>query len=198
MRYGEWVGVLQAEGWALANLASLPHISVAGSAATATHGSGNANQSLASGVIGLVRVDGDEVESVLAPFAHGRIGARSSDRTTTGRPSIRGWPTSARWPSATTRTGCFATTSCVGPSSSEGALFISGQSTARVARIPEDRGRAAYCRRTTVGREALALRMRLLIIGWRWGSIQRGGRHSGSPSLLMTQSQPRRRKLWWW
>ncbi len=58
MRYGDLARVLEPAGWALANLASLPHISVAGSVATATHGSGNANQSLASAVTGLVLVDG--------------------------------------------------------------------------------------------------------------------------------------------
>ena len=58
MRYGDLARVLEDEGWALDNLASLPHISVAGSVATATHGSGNDNQSLASAVTGMVLVDG--------------------------------------------------------------------------------------------------------------------------------------------
>jgi xylitol oxidase len=58
MRYGELAILLQRGGWALANLASLPHISVAGSVATATHGSGNANPSLASAVTGLSLVTG--------------------------------------------------------------------------------------------------------------------------------------------
>lgn len=40
IRYGELAPVLQARGLALHNLASLPHISVAGAIATATHGSG--------------------------------------------------------------------------------------------------------------------------------------------------------------
>jgi alditol oxidase len=44
---------LQAEGVALANLGSLPHISVAGAVATATHGSGDANGNLATAVAGL-------------------------------------------------------------------------------------------------------------------------------------------------
>ena len=43
MRYGDLARVLQEAGWALSNLPSLPHISVAGSVATATHGSGNTN-----------------------------------------------------------------------------------------------------------------------------------------------------------
>jgi alditol oxidase len=53
LRYGELAEALQREGLALANLASLPHISVAGAVATATHGSGNANGNLATAVAGL-------------------------------------------------------------------------------------------------------------------------------------------------
>jgi len=53
LRYGELAETLKAEGVALANLASLPHISVAGAVATATHGSGDANGNLATAVAGL-------------------------------------------------------------------------------------------------------------------------------------------------
>ena len=53
LKYGELVEVLNAEGVALHNLASLPHISVAGAVATATHGSGDANGNLATVVAGL-------------------------------------------------------------------------------------------------------------------------------------------------
>ena len=53
MRYGELAATLNAEGVALANLASLPHISVAGAVATATHGSGDANGNLATAVAAL-------------------------------------------------------------------------------------------------------------------------------------------------
>lgn len=53
MLYGELGTALQAEGWALRNLASLPHISVAGAIATATHGSGVHNGTLARAVAGL-------------------------------------------------------------------------------------------------------------------------------------------------
>jgi xylitol oxidase len=53
LRYGELAEALRAEGFALANLASLPHISVAGAVATATHGSGDANGNLATAVAGL-------------------------------------------------------------------------------------------------------------------------------------------------
>ena len=53
VRYGDLAAVLDAEGVALGNLASLPHISVAGAVATATHGSGDANGNLATMVAGL-------------------------------------------------------------------------------------------------------------------------------------------------
>ena len=53
MRYGELARALAGHGLALANLASLPHISVAGAVATATHGSGDANGNLATAVAGL-------------------------------------------------------------------------------------------------------------------------------------------------
>ena len=53
LRYGELARVLASEGLALANLASLPHISVGGAIATATHGSGDANGNLATAVAGL-------------------------------------------------------------------------------------------------------------------------------------------------
>jgi xylitol oxidase len=49
-RYGDIAPLLDAEGLALANLASLPHISIAGAIATGTHGSGDAIGSLASAV----------------------------------------------------------------------------------------------------------------------------------------------------
>lgn len=58
MRYGDLARLLQEAGWALSNLPSLPHISVAGSVATATHGSGNANPSLASAVTAMSMVTG--------------------------------------------------------------------------------------------------------------------------------------------
>ncbi|WP_372467638.1 D-arabinono-1,4-lactone oxidase [Microbacterium maritypicum] len=52
-RYGDIAPLLETEGLALANLASLPHISIAGAVATGTHGSGDAIGSLASAVRGL-------------------------------------------------------------------------------------------------------------------------------------------------
>ena len=49
-RYGDIAPALEAEGLALSNLASLPHISVGGAVATGTHGSGDRIGSLASTV----------------------------------------------------------------------------------------------------------------------------------------------------
>jgi xylitol oxidase len=64
--YGELAGALDGEGMALHNLASLPHISVAGAVATATHGSGDANGNLATAVaaVEMVTSSGDVVTSV--------------------------------------------------------------------------------------------------------------------------------------
>lgn len=60
LRYGELVPRLHAAGFALHNLGSLPHISVAGACATATHGSGDAHRCLAAAVraVDVVRADG--------------------------------------------------------------------------------------------------------------------------------------------
>ena len=58
VRYGELATQLQERGWALHNLASLPHISVAGAVATGTHGSGDRNPNLSAVVAGLEFVDG--------------------------------------------------------------------------------------------------------------------------------------------
>lgn len=58
IRYGELAPLLQAEGLALHNTASLPHISVAGAIATATHGSGARNANLATAVSSLTLVTG--------------------------------------------------------------------------------------------------------------------------------------------
>jgi alditol oxidase len=61
--YGVVAEHLQAHGFALPNLASLPHISVAGAIQTGTHGSGVTNGSLATAVsaVELVRASGDPV-----------------------------------------------------------------------------------------------------------------------------------------
>ncbi len=48
--YGQLGPYLEQKGFAFHNLASLPHISVAGACMTATHGSGEANGNLATAV----------------------------------------------------------------------------------------------------------------------------------------------------
>ncbi|MBS2966151.1 FAD-binding protein [Actinocrinis puniceicyclus] len=64
LRYAVVAEHLQRTGFALPNLASLPHISVAGACATGTHGSGDRNGGLATAVsaLRLVGPDGDVVE----------------------------------------------------------------------------------------------------------------------------------------
>jgi xylitol oxidase len=59
VRYGELCGPLDAAGFALHSLASLPHISVAGACATATHGSGDRTGNLATAVTALEVVTAD-------------------------------------------------------------------------------------------------------------------------------------------
>ncbi|MFH8607410.1 FAD-binding protein [Streptomyces sp. NPDC018029] len=63
VRYAELARHLHAQGLALPNMASLPHISVAGSVATGTHGSGNGNQPLSSAVraVELITADGSRL-----------------------------------------------------------------------------------------------------------------------------------------
>jgi alditol oxidase len=61
--YSQLAPYLDSNGYALHNLASLPHISVSGAIATATHGSGNRNGNLATAVSALevVTADGEVV-----------------------------------------------------------------------------------------------------------------------------------------
>jgi xylitol oxidase len=61
MNYGQLCPFLNENGFALHNLASLPHISVAGACTTATHGSGVKNGNLATAVraIEFITADGD-------------------------------------------------------------------------------------------------------------------------------------------
>ena len=63
IRYGELAPWLNEKGYALHNLASLPHISVAGAITTATHGSGVKNGNLSSAVeaLELIKADGSIV-----------------------------------------------------------------------------------------------------------------------------------------
>lgn len=64
VRYGDLANALERRGLALTNMASLPHISVAGAVSTATHGSGVGNGNLATDVVGLefVGADGSLIE----------------------------------------------------------------------------------------------------------------------------------------
>nr|WP_240163747.1 D-arabinono-1,4-lactone oxidase [Spirosoma taeanense] len=64
MSYGQLCPYLESKGFALHNLASLPHISIAGACATATHGSGVRNGNLATSVSALeiVTANGDVVK----------------------------------------------------------------------------------------------------------------------------------------
>lgn len=63
IRYGQLSPVLDSKGFALHNLASLPHISIAGACTTATHGSGEQNGNLATAVsaIEFITAAGDVV-----------------------------------------------------------------------------------------------------------------------------------------
>lgn len=58
-RYGIIASRLEERGWALRNMGSLPHISVAGATATGTHGSGDANGVLSTSVAALRYVGAD-------------------------------------------------------------------------------------------------------------------------------------------
>jgi len=62
--YGQLCPYLDSKGFALHNLASLPHISIAGACSTATHGSGEKNGNLATAVaaIEFVTAAGDQVK----------------------------------------------------------------------------------------------------------------------------------------
>jgi alditol oxidase len=63
MSYGQLCPYLHEHGFALQNLASLPHISIAGACSTATHGSGEKNGNLATAVsaLELVTASGEVV-----------------------------------------------------------------------------------------------------------------------------------------
>jgi alditol oxidase len=71
IRYGELCTVLHAAGYALPNLASLPHISIAGACATATHGSGELNGNLATAVSGIEFIAGNGETVSLSRAQHG-------------------------------------------------------------------------------------------------------------------------------
>lgn len=73
IRYGELAPVLHAKGWALANLASLPHISVAGAVMTATHGSGSGIGNLATSVASLDILTASGDITTLSRDTHGEV-----------------------------------------------------------------------------------------------------------------------------
>ena len=66
VRYGDLARWLHGQGYALHNLASLPHISVAGACATATHGSGDRHGNLATAVSAMELVTGNGEVVVLS------------------------------------------------------------------------------------------------------------------------------------
>jgi alditol oxidase len=87
IRHTELAPRLTAAGWALPNLASLPHITVAGACATATHGSGDGNGNLATSVVelemvtatgDLVTIDREHPDFCGGVVALGRLGIISA------------------------------------------------------------------------------------------------------------------------
>src|SRR5262249_61376872 len=87
IRHPELAPRLTAAGWALPNLASLPHITVAGACATATHGSGDGNGNLATPVVELemvtaagdmVTIDSEHSDFYGAVVGLGRLGIVSA------------------------------------------------------------------------------------------------------------------------
>ena len=73
IRYTQLCRRLHANGYALHNLGSLPHISVAGSCATATHGSGDGNGNLANAVSAIEMVTADGSLVILSRTANGDL-----------------------------------------------------------------------------------------------------------------------------
>jgi xylitol oxidase len=61
--YGDICSLLHEQGFALHNLASLPHVTIAGAVATGTHGSGVGNRNLADSVVAITLVDSDGVRA---------------------------------------------------------------------------------------------------------------------------------------
>ncbi len=59
VKYGQLAPYIDSRGFALHNLASLPHVSVVGACATATHGSGNQNGNLSTAIAGMEMVTPD-------------------------------------------------------------------------------------------------------------------------------------------
>ena len=97
MSYGALAAWLQDRGWALHNLGSLPHISVAGATATGTHGSGSRNRILSAALAGpglrgrrrraAARRTGRNPDSPGCRSASGRSGSSSASPSTSSRPT---------------------------------------------------------------------------------------------------------------
>src|SRR6202158_3459552 len=77
MTYGQLCPYLNSKGFALHNLASLPHISIAGACSTATHGSGEKNGNLATAVsaVEIVTAAGEVVKLSRLEDGHAFLGA---------------------------------------------------------------------------------------------------------------------------
>jgi xylitol oxidase len=73
IKYGSLCSFLHENGYALHNLASLPHITIAGACATATHGSGNKNGILATNVTAIEFIDGEGEIQTLSDEKDGEI-----------------------------------------------------------------------------------------------------------------------------
>jgi xylitol oxidase len=71
VRYGQLGQYLHQQNYALRNLASLPHISVAGACATGTHGSGARNGNLATAVVAMEIVTPDGHVTEFSRDRHG-------------------------------------------------------------------------------------------------------------------------------
>jgi xylitol oxidase len=71
VRYGHLCRYLHQEGYALHNLASLPHISIAGACATATHGSGDSHANLSTIVSAIEMVTANGEVVVVSREQHG-------------------------------------------------------------------------------------------------------------------------------
>ena len=69
-RYGDLATTIERKGFALANLASLPHISIGGAVATATHGSGVGNGNLATAVTELQLITADGTLATFSRESH--------------------------------------------------------------------------------------------------------------------------------
>ncbi len=87
--YSQLAPYLDSHGYALPNLASLPHITVAGAIATATHGSGSKNGNLATPVSGLELVTADGQVLVL----HDLLGLQQELRTKFCKPYANSYQT---------------------------------------------------------------------------------------------------------